>query len=160
MHQMMPLRDFKRNIDEKRLLMGKKVEVLVQQFSDFMDKFINEIKEIKARKCLELSMLWVRDLSKSEDEYELIKRIYRMDFKGISCKDVHDIYFKIIHNEKLFTKNIDELDCYKGICKVLEELTKKQQATKLLAEKLTKIEGVLSNGEILKKVLPDKMVKD
>jgi hypothetical protein len=38
---MMPLTEFKRKIDEKKFMMEKKVSVMVQSFSEFMDKLIN-----------------------------------------------------------------------------------------------------------------------
>lgn len=43
-------------------------------------------------------MLWLRDLASSEEEYEVMKKIYRMDFEGLNCRDINSIYYKIIHN--------------------------------------------------------------
>ena len=46
-------------------------------------------------------MLWLRELAENEEEYELMRKIYRMDFSGLTCQDVNSVYYKIIHNEEL-----------------------------------------------------------
>lgn len=43
-------------------------------------------------------------------------------------------------------KDIDQIDCYKGISKVLDDLGNKTKAIQMLADKVTHIEGVLANG--------------
>lgn len=49
-------------------------------------------------------MLWLRELASNEDEYELMRQVYRMDFRNLSCHDIHSIYYKIIHNDALYQK--------------------------------------------------------
>lgn len=60
LHQMLPLAQFKRSINEKKFQMEEIVCKLTDTYSDFMDKLIKEIKELKLRKSIELSMLWLR----------------------------------------------------------------------------------------------------
>lgn len=43
--------------------MADKVSTLTDQYSAFMDELIREITELKLRKIIELSMLWLRELS-------------------------------------------------------------------------------------------------
>lgn len=33
-----------------------------------------------------------------------MKQVYRMDFRNLSCQDIHSVYFKIIHNQELYSK--------------------------------------------------------
>lgn len=47
--------------------MSDKVAVLAEQYSAFMDELIKEITELKLRKVVELSMLWLRELATTED---------------------------------------------------------------------------------------------
>jgi phage host-nuclease inhibitor protein Gam len=47
--------------------MTDKVAVLTEQYSSFMDELIKEITELKLRKIVELSMLWLRELASTED---------------------------------------------------------------------------------------------
>lgn len=68
-------------MDEKKICMQIKVSSLISTFTKFIDELVNKIQEIKLRKCAQLSMLWLRDLAKSEEEYELLCKIYRMDFE-------------------------------------------------------------------------------
>lgn len=79
-HQMMPLGQFKRAINEKKFRMGDKVGALTDQYSAYMDELIREISELKLRKIVELSMLWLRELATSEEEYENLRKIYRNDY--------------------------------------------------------------------------------
>jgi phage host-nuclease inhibitor protein Gam len=60
LHQMMPLAQFKRNLNEQKFKMADKVAALTDQYSAFMDELIKEITELKLRKVVELSMLWLR----------------------------------------------------------------------------------------------------
>jgi hypothetical protein len=57
---MMPLAQFKRNLNEQKFKMADKVAALTDQYSAFMDELIKEITELKLRKVVELSMLWLR----------------------------------------------------------------------------------------------------
>jgi phage host-nuclease inhibitor protein Gam len=66
---MMPLGQFKRNLNEQKFKMADKVASLTDQYSAFMDELIQEITELKLRKIVELSMLWLRELATTEDEY-------------------------------------------------------------------------------------------
>lgn len=63
---MMPLSHFKRSINEMKFKMADKVGELIDQYSNFMDQLIKEITELKLRKTVELSMLWLRELSSNE----------------------------------------------------------------------------------------------
>lgn len=101
-------------------------------------------------------MLWLRELANNEDEYELMKKVHRMDFTGLTCQKIHSIYKKIIHNQHLEKKSIYEMDCYKGITAILEKLGDNPTAKAKICEKITDIEGLVEDGKILKKFLPDK----
>lgn len=60
---MMPLTQFRRTINEKKFKMSDKVAVLTDRYNLFMDELIKEIIELKLRKSVELSMLWLRELA-------------------------------------------------------------------------------------------------
>lgn len=77
---MMPLGQFRRNLNEQKFKMGDKVAALTEQYSAFMDNLIREITELKLRKVVELSMLWLRELASTEEEYETLRRVYRNDY--------------------------------------------------------------------------------
>lgn len=51
-----------------------------------------------------------------------MRKIYRMEFGKLSCQDINSVYYKMIHNEELEKKNVNELDCYKGIYEILNKL--------------------------------------
>lgn len=59
----MPLTQFRRTINEKKFKMSDKVAVLTDRYNLFMDELIKEIIELKLRKSVELSMLWLRELA-------------------------------------------------------------------------------------------------
>ena len=63
---MLSLKQFKRTVLAKKFIMQEKVEGLVNTFTQFMDRLIEEIRELKLRKSIELSMLWLRELAKDE----------------------------------------------------------------------------------------------
>lgn len=44
-----------------------------------MDDLIAEVTELKVRKSIEMSTLWVRELAQTEEEYEQFKKIFRND---------------------------------------------------------------------------------
>jgi hypothetical protein len=49
---MMPLGQFRRNLNDQKFKMGDKVAVLTEQYSAFMDDLIREITELKLRKVV------------------------------------------------------------------------------------------------------------
>ena len=103
---MMPLKQFKRTIHTKKFFMQEKVAGLIDSYNSFMDNLISQIRDLKMRKSLELSMMWLRDLAENEDEYELMRKIYRMDFTNLTCQDINSVYFKLLHNEELERKKV------------------------------------------------------
>ena len=46
-------------------------------------------------------MMWLRELAQNEEEYELMKKIFRMDFTNLNCQQISSVYYKIIHNEEI-----------------------------------------------------------
>ena len=60
MHQMMPLKQFKRTIHSKKFFMQEKIRKLIDTYNSFMENLINQIRELQLKKSLELSMLWLR----------------------------------------------------------------------------------------------------
>lgn len=60
MHQMLPLKHFKKTLQEKKFRMNEKIGVLIDQYNALMDALIEEIRELKLRKNIEFSMLWLR----------------------------------------------------------------------------------------------------
>jgi hypothetical protein len=158
LHQMMPLAQLRRTINEKKFRMADKVAVLTDQYSAFMDQLIKEITELKLNKIVELSMLWLRELAANEDEYENLRKLYRNDYEGLTCKDVHWLYFKVIGNEKLEKQKLEEIECYKEICKVMSTLQSSVKARLMISEKVMELEGVVQKGELLKRALPDRKI--
>jgi hypothetical protein len=60
MHQMLPLKHFKKTLQEKKFRMNEKIGLLIDQYNALMDALIEEIRELKLRKNIEFSMLWLR----------------------------------------------------------------------------------------------------
>jgi hypothetical protein len=61
-------------------------------------------------------------LATTEDEYENLRRIYRNDYEGLTCKDAHNLYFKVVNNDQLEGKQLEEIECYREICGVMATL--------------------------------------
>ena len=87
-----------------------------------------------------------------------MKQVYRMDFRHLTCKDIHSVYFKIIHNQGLYDRELKNISCYQGISNVLADIAENRKAIQIISDKITEIEGVLSSGKILRKVLPDQRI--
>jgi hypothetical protein len=136
---MMPLGQFRRAINEKKFRMGDKVGALTDQYAAYMDELIKEISELKLRKIVELSMLWLRELATSEEEYENLRKIYRNDYEGLTCRDVHWLYFRVMGNQSLEEQSLQDIQCYKDICKVLETLTTSAKARVVIVEKVMEL---------------------
>ena len=60
MHQMLPLKHFKKTLQVKKFRMNEKIGLLIDQYNALMDALIEEIRELKLRKNIEFSMLWLR----------------------------------------------------------------------------------------------------
>lgn len=57
---MLPLKHFKKTLQEKKFRMNEKIGLLIDQYNALMDALIEEIRELKLRKNIEFSMLWLR----------------------------------------------------------------------------------------------------
>ena len=86
LHNIIPLSQFRRTVNELKFQMADKVGALTDQYSNYMDQLISEIADLKARKVIELGTMWLRELSETEEEYEHLKRIFRNDYEGFSCQ--------------------------------------------------------------------------
>lgn len=155
---MMPLGQFRRNLNEQKFKMSDKVAALTEQYSAFMDELIREVTELKLRKVVELSMLWLRELASTEEEYDNLRRVYRNDYEGLTCKDAHSLYFKVIGNDTLQSKPLEEIECYREICGVMATLQNSVKARMTILERVGELEGVVQKGELLKRALPDRRV--
>jgi len=77
-------------------------------------------------------MLWLRELASNEEEYENLRKIYRNDYEGLTCKDIHWLYFKVVNNESLKNQKLEDIGCYKDICKVMDTLSQSIKAKLLI----------------------------
>lgn len=48
-----------------------------------------------------------------------MRKIYRNEYDGLTCNQIHKLYFKLAHNDKLQKQKIEDVECYKGISHVL-----------------------------------------
>ena len=158
MHQMMPLTQFRRTINEKKFQMADKVGTLVDEYCQFMDQLMVQINELKLNKSVELSMLWLRELASNEEEYETLRRLYRNDYSGLSCRDVHNLYFKVVGNHGMEVQAIEDIPCYADIAKTMNTLTHSVKGQLMITQKVAELEGVVEKGELLRRALPDRRV--
>ena len=91
-------------------------------------------------------MLWLREVASTEEEYESLRRIYRNDYEGLTCKEAHNLYFKVVGNDTLAKKKLEEIECYREICGVMATLQSSVKAKMAIMEKVGELEGVVQQG--------------